>query len=250
MKMELLFLGSGNAFAPGRAFSSFLLNRRILFEASPTTLPALKARRISLKSIQVLFISHFHADHCFGLPFIFLDHFFVTHRKDPLTIIGPKGLKQKTHQLIDLAYPHMRKRNAHRFPVKFVEVTPGREYRIGALALKVHKMFHGDASLGFSLMIRGNRLVYCGDAGPSPELMEMLRGAQVAVLEMTSVADPLPSHLNRQDIFRIRKQLPAETRLILTHLPALSQRQVKTLMENPYGSLALAEDGKAFHFNL
>jgi ribonuclease BN (tRNA processing enzyme) len=250
VKWELLFLGSGNAFAPGRAFSSFLLNRRILFEASPTTLPALKARGISLRKIQYLLISHFHGDHCFGLPFIFLDHYFMTRRKEPMTIIGPKGLERKTNQMIDLAYPDVRRRYAQKFPVKFVEVTPGGEYKIGEMVLKVHKMFHGALSLGFNLTCHGRQLAYCGDAGPSPELSAMLREAHVAVLEMTTVADRLPSHLNRRDIFKIRKQLRPETRMILTHLPALTRSQAKTLVENPYGALALAEDGKIFTFTL
>jgi ribonuclease BN (tRNA processing enzyme) len=249
MKLELLFLGSGNAFAPGRGFNSFLLNRRMLFEAGPTTLPALKSLGIPLKSIQVLFISHFHGDHTFGLPFIFLDHFFVTRRKDPLTIIGPKGLKQKTHQIIDLAYPHMRRKHANKFPVKFIEVTSGREYRIGNSSLKVYKMIHDEASLGFRLTVKGISLAYCGDAGPGPELTSMLEGVRLAVLEMTTLSEKLPSHLNRRDIFRIRKQLPAESRLILTHLPALTPGQVRGLVENPYGPLDVAEDGKAFTFD-
>ncbi|MCH8850772.1 MAG: hypothetical protein IIC89_08095, partial [Chloroflexi bacterium] len=40
--LDLLFLGSGNAFAEGRYWSSFLLNGRYLFDASPVALPHLK----------------------------------------------------------------------------------------------------------------------------------------------------------------------------------------------------------------
>ena len=40
--LDLLFLGSGNAFgAEGRAFSSFLLNGRYLFDCGPTVLQQL-----------------------------------------------------------------------------------------------------------------------------------------------------------------------------------------------------------------
>ena len=61
-----------------------------------------------LESIEYLFISHFHGDHCFGLPFIFLDHYFMTKRENPLTIIGPKGVKKLALTLIDLAFPDTR----------------------------------------------------------------------------------------------------------------------------------------------
>lgn len=251
VKMELLFLGSGNAFAPGRAFSSFLVNRHILFEAGPTTLPALRTLGVSPEEIRYILISHFHGDHCFGLPFIFLDHYLVTERKEPLILIGPKGLKQKANEMMDLAFPRVRRRFARKFPVKFKEVSPGREYRINDLVVKAYAMAHGHSyTLGFRLASEGRNLAYCGDTGPCPALTELLTGAHIAVLEMTSVAEMLPSHLNQQDILRIRKQLPPEIPLILTHLPALSRRQIKTLVENPYGRLELAEDGKRFRFTL
>ena len=142
-QIELLFLGSGNAFAQRRAYGSFLVDGRILFEATPTTLPALREMGKPLEEIRYIFISHFHGDHCFGLPFIFLDHYFMTKRKKPLTIIGPKGLKKLTHTLIDLAFPDTRKRYSRNFPVEFLEVSPGKEYALQGITFKVFKMSHG-----------------------------------------------------------------------------------------------------------
>jgi ribonuclease BN (tRNA processing enzyme) len=251
LKLELLFLGTGNAFAPGRAFSSFLVNRHILFEAGPTTLPSLRTLGVSLKEIRYILISHFHGDHCFGLPFIFLDHYIETERKDPLVLIGPEGLRQKAHEMMDLAFPGVRRRFARKFPVRFVEIHPTREYRFNDLRVRAYSMAHGHSySLGFRLTLGGRHLAYCGDTGPCPALTELLRGAHIAVLEMTSVAENLPSHLNRRDILGIRKQLPQEVPIILTHLPALRRGQEKTLIENPYGRLEIAEDGKRFRFTL
>ena len=249
--IELLFLGSGNAFTPGRAFGSFLVDGRILFEATPTTLPAINKLGIPLNDIQYLFISHFHADHCFGLPFIFLDHYFITKRKRPLTIIGPKGLKKFSNNLVDLAFPDTRKHHSKNFPVEFLEVSPGMEYSLRGMTFKAHKMFHGDTQvIGFSLFYKQRRLVYCGDTGPGQGLTELLHGADIAVLEMTSIDGNFSSHLNMQNILEIRRQLPPETKLVLTHLPSLTQKQAKALIQNPYGVLELAEDMKRFRFGL
>ena len=249
--IELLFLGSGNAFAPGRAYGSFLVDGRILFEATPTTLPTLRELGIPVEEIQYLFISHFHGDHCFGLPFIFLDHYFMTKRKKPLTIIGPKGLKKLTHTLIDLAFPDTRKRYSCNFPVEFVEVSPGKEYALKAMTFKVFKMSHGKISnMGFNLAFNHKRLAYCGDTGPCPSLLELLQGADIAVLEMTSIDGDYPFHLNQENILEIRRQLSPETRLILTHLPALTRKQSKALIQNPYGVLLPAVDKQRYQFDL
>src|SRR3989304_1978366 len=93
--LELLFLGSGNAFAPQRYWSSFLLNGRYLFDAPPTALPHLKRAGRAADDIDVIFISHFHADHFFGLPFLLLEYAEQTLRTKPLTIVGPPGIEQR-----------------------------------------------------------------------------------------------------------------------------------------------------------
>jgi ribonuclease BN (tRNA processing enzyme) len=249
--IELLFLGSGNAFAPGRSYGSFLVDERILFEAPPTTLPALRGMGKLLEDIQYIFISHFHGDHCFGLPFIFLDHYFMTKRENPLTIIGPKGLKKLTHTLIDLAYPDTRKDYSQNFPVEFLEVSPGKEYILQGMTFKVYKMFHGKLpSLGFSLLYKHRRLAYSGDTGPCPSLYELLHDAHIAIIEMTSIDGVYPYHLNQENVLEIRRRLSSKTSLILTHLPALTRNQLKALAQNPYGLLLPAVDAKRYQFDL
>ncbi len=249
--IELHFLGSGNAFAPGRSYGSFLMDGRILFEAPPTTLPTLREMGKPLEDIQYIFISHFHGDHYFGLPFIFLDHYFIIKRKKPLIIIGPKGLKKLTHTLIDLAFPDTRKRYSRNFPVEFLEVSPGKEYTLPGLTFKVFKMSHGKIpNLGFNLAYKHKRLAYCGDTGPCPALKELLQDADIVVLEMTSIDDHYPYHLNQENILEIRRQLPSKTPLILTHLPDLNRKQEKALSRNPYGVLLPARDKQRYQFDL
>ncbi|MEW6185801.1 MAG: ribonuclease Z [Thermodesulfobacteriota bacterium] len=248
--LELLFLGSGNGFAPGRNFSSFLLDGRILFEPSPTSLPFLKKRGIPLHQIDYVFVSHFHGDHCFGLPFLFLDHYFVTRRERPLTIIGQKGTRKFSNQLMEMAFPKTRKRYAKNFPVVFQEVGPGRTCSLKELTFTAYRMYHAPtAVLGFRIVYKKRRLAYSGDTGPCAGLLKLIQGVNVAILEMSSLKDDYPSHLNRQNILDIRKILPSESRLILTHLPFLTAGQKKALRENPYGALDLAEDGKVFQLD-
>jgi ribonuclease Z len=249
--IELQFLGSGNAFASGRSYGSFLVDGRILFETPPTTLPALREMGKPLEDIQYIFISHFHGDHCFGLPFIFLNHYFITKRDKPLVIIGPKGVKKLSHTLIDLAFPDTRRRYSLRFPVEFLEVSPGKEYSLPGMTFKVFKMSHGKISnLGISLVYKHRRLAYCGDTGPCPSLLKLLHNADIGVIEMSSIDDDYPFHLNRQNVLEIRKQIPSKTSLILTHLPTLTRKQSKALAQNPYGVLLPAADKERYQFDL
>src|SRR3974377_2412208 len=90
--LELTFLGSGNAFAGDRYWSSFVLNRRYLFDAPPTVLPHLNKLGTPTLDIAAVFLTHFHADHFFGLPFLYLDYEYVSGRADDLVIVGAPGV--------------------------------------------------------------------------------------------------------------------------------------------------------------
>ena len=68
---ELTFLGTGNFLAPpGRYWNSFVLDTSVLVEPRPTALRTCGAAASRSTAIDVVVISHFHADHCFGWPFL------------------------------------------------------------------------------------------------------------------------------------------------------------------------------------
>ena len=70
MPLELTFLGTGNAFAPTRYWSSFLLNDRVCSTRRPRCSRTSRSSGKTRARIDAIFISHFHGDHYFGLPFL------------------------------------------------------------------------------------------------------------------------------------------------------------------------------------
>lgn len=63
----------------------------ILIDCGEGTQIAMKEAGINFKPIDILCITHFHADHISGLPGLLLT-MGNAERTEPLTIIGPKGL--------------------------------------------------------------------------------------------------------------------------------------------------------------
>src|SRR5439155_1704622 len=103
--LEITFLGSGNAFAAdGRYWSSFLVDKKYLFDAPPTLLPHLKQLRVPLPDIEVIFLTHHHGDHFMGVPFLFLEYLYMTERSNDLYIVGPPGVRE---WIEDFAPEHM-----------------------------------------------------------------------------------------------------------------------------------------------
>ena len=80
--VEVTFLGTGNAFCPtGRLHSLVLIDGTMLVDAPPTVIPQLRKHGISPSQITDLFITHWHGDHTFGLPFLLLERKWISDRQ-------------------------------------------------------------------------------------------------------------------------------------------------------------------------
>jgi ribonuclease Z len=93
--VDVCLLGcGGKSPQPNRSLTSMFIRSQgvgILIDAGEGTQVNLKACHISCKSIDVICLTHYHADHTLGLPGV-LNEISNTGRKEPVTIMGPKGL--------------------------------------------------------------------------------------------------------------------------------------------------------------
>lgn len=97
MKFEVLILGSNSALpAHGRHPSAQLVNHNeslYLVDCGEGTQMQMSLYKVRRSKIDVVFISHLHGDHIFGLPGL-LTSYILNGRRDPLKVIGPIGLQR------------------------------------------------------------------------------------------------------------------------------------------------------------
>ncbi|MGD9675791.1 MAG: MBL fold metallo-hydrolase [Candidatus Bipolaricaulia bacterium] len=221
-RLPILCLGASAALTDGGPWSSLLLDGRVLLEIPPTAVPQLHRYGLDPSRIEWVFVSHLHADHVFGLPFLLLE-FCIRHaRSTPLTLIGPPGLKEHVHTLCDLAWPDLCTGGPERLmPLVFIEATAGRETAVGALRFVAFPMVHFRLpALGYRIAYGGRTIAYSGDTGPCPGLDALLEEADVAIVEMTH---PHPTedegHLDAADVARLAAPLAARgAKLLATHM--------------------------------
>lgn len=94
--IDLALLGCGGGMPMTyRRLSSLLMNfrgRKILIDCGEGTQVAIRSIGWGFKTIDYICISHFHGDHTVGIPGL-LSTIGNSGRIEPLTIIGPEGIK-------------------------------------------------------------------------------------------------------------------------------------------------------------
>ena len=243
--MELTFLGSANAFAAeGRYWSSFIVNGKYVFDAPPTLLPHLKQLGVSLPDIEVIFITHHHGDHFVGLPFLMLEYVYMTERTKDLTIVGPPGCEAWLEDFAERVYPNILSRS--KYKRTYIDADPGREQQAADVTFQAYLMNHvgesgGPGAFGYRVRIGDKTVAYTGDTMFCEEAIKLGEGADVYVVDCTYSDGCGPEHMGLDDVKKIRKRLPPETAIILTHRNGLPN-------VNGLSNTLIAEDLKTFRF--
>lgn len=185
----LTFVGTGEALDPALANTSLLIRgpRVLLMDCGYAVPHAFWRLSEDPNLLDGVWISHGHADHCFGLPALLL-WMRLQGRTRALTLLGGPGSRARLEQVLELGYPGSYA--AHKcYPIEFVEVSPGPAQAWGPLSLRVAASTHSIANYAVRLEARGQRsLMYSGDVAPTLGTRELARGVDVLVHECFSTA--------------------------------------------------------------
>jgi ribonuclease BN (tRNA processing enzyme) len=221
--VSITMLGTGDAFASGgRAQAGYYIDAggaRILMEAGPDLLGAMKRAGLRPGDIDVILISHLHGDHYGGLPFMMLEYLWETRLDHKVVIAGPRNLEPRCWRLMNTLFPGFDLARIKR-QLRFVELAPGKTAKIGALKVAAIRSPHTapDISMSFRIEVAGRTIAFSGDTGWNEALVDLVDGADLFICECTYYeSDHLKFHLNYPDIARNRDRFNVG-RMVLTHI--------------------------------
>jgi ribonuclease BN (tRNA processing enzyme) len=220
--MQLQFVGCGDAFGSGGRFNTCFHvvgeETNFLIDCGASSLVALKRWGIERNGIDVILVTHFHADHFGGIPFFMLDAQF-SRRQRPLVIAGPPGIAERYLQAMETAFEGSSK-TPSRFDLTLLPLRPERSQPIGALKVTPFPVEHGHSGgpfFAYRIVAEGRVIAYSGDTQWTDNLIEAGRDADLFIVEAYSRDKPVKNHL---DLKTIETNLPdiKPKKLILTHM--------------------------------
>ena len=167
----------------------------------------------------LLWISHFHGDHFFGLP-VLLARLMDGGRGRDLALAGQPGLAAKVEAVLDLAYPNLRAKLP--FDLAYYELEPGRGLLYEGLSLRGAFTSHGSPCLGLRLDDGAKSLFYSGDGGSTAETLALARGCDLVIQEGYGLGSSVPGHGTVEEATAFAREAGAAS-LAVVHV----QREVR-----------------------
>ncbi|MDO5294292.1 MAG: ribonuclease Z [bacterium] len=148
--LDVCLLGTGGMMPlPGRWLTALMTRfngSSILIDCGEGTQVAIKQKGWSFHSIDVICFTHYHGDHISGLPGLLLS-MGNADRKEPVTLIGPRGLEKVVTALRVIA-PELP------FELKFIELSAKEEsFDINGYHIEAYRVNHNVVCYGYNIMI-------------------------------------------------------------------------------------------------
>jgi ribonuclease Z len=147
MDLSVAFLGTGGAVPSARRSTASLLvsrgGERLMFDCGEGTQRQLQ-KSLGLVQVDEVYLTHFHADHFLGLPGM-LKTYDLTDRETPLTVYGPRGLR-------DLFKTLGRLIGRIGFRLDLVEVEPGDVMELEGGEIRAFEVRHSVRACGYALV--------------------------------------------------------------------------------------------------
>ena len=148
--LDVCLLGCGGMMPLPYRWLTSLMTRyngsSLLIDCGEGTQIAIKEKGWSFKPIDVICFTHYHGDHISGLPGLLLT-MGNADRREPLTLIGPKGLERVVTALRVIA-PGLP------FPIRCVEIEGTEQtFEMNGYRLKAFRVNHNVLCYGYTLEI-------------------------------------------------------------------------------------------------
>lgn len=212
-------LGTGSAGAgPDRTTSMLAVEaagHAVLVDCGGDAVQRLLAAGLDPVALDAVILTHEHPDHISGYPLL-LEKLWLRGRRDPLPVYGPAPTLEKARTLFDVFntdnWDGLPERIYHE-----VAMEPGAGVaRLGGLVITATPVVHPVPTIGLRFEAEGRVFAYSCDTAPTPNVVELARGADLLIHEATASTPGV--HSSPEEAAAVAAEAGVR-RLLLTHAP-------------------------------
>ncbi|MCX7283744.1 MAG: MBL fold metallo-hydrolase [Novosphingobium sp.] len=244
-----------------------LAGKTYLIDAGEGVVHQLGKAGLQATDVSTVLLTHLHDDHYAGLPA--LASFAYTLRLPKMTVFGPQGTNALGEGVVAVMMPSARIRMVEnhlpRSPKDFLatqEFAAGVVLDDGTVRITALPNTHfnlppsagrnRDQSYSLKFEGQGRTIVFTGDTGPTAELSDFAKGADILVAEMASLEDRaavppmVRSHMDMEHLspLEVGKLAAAANvkMLVLSHVGVVSDADLAVVRSSYSGKVVLGSD--------
>ena len=224
MTMTVHFVGSGDSFGSGGRFQTCILvagsAQRYILDCGASSLIAMRVQGVDPNDIDTILLTHFHGDHCAGVPFFLMDAMLGSKRTRPLFVAGPAGTRKHLETLREALFPGSHVMQP-KFALNYVDMDLGCVNVVNGLQVTPYPALHTPETSPTILRVQaeGKVITYTGDTDWTDELILAADGADLLISECYYYEKRIKMHMNYVTLRAHLSDLKART-IVLTHMSA------------------------------
>jgi ribonuclease BN (tRNA processing enzyme) len=181
--MKVSLLGTGTSLPdPNRVQSGVLVEAggtTLLLDVGSGVLQRMTQSGVDLTSIEHVFISHFHIDHCSDFLSLCQSLWLLGYDKT-LELYAPPRMREWSRGIYDIAFPYLREK----LLVKETVLKEEDVIHLGPVVMSTAPTTHSTLeSRAFRVEHEGKSIVYSSDTAPCREVIELATGADILIHE-------------------------------------------------------------------
>lgn len=219
IEMRAVLLGTGTSYPdPSRVQSGILVeggDHSILLDIGSGVLHRMTQLEIDIRTVDAVFISHFHIDHCADfLPLC--QSLWLSGYDKTLKLFAPPTVRDWYRAVFDIAFKYLREKI-------LIETTVLNENHVvprGNLTIVTCPTLHGNYDTrAFRVEHSGKSLTFSSDTAPCRDIINLAKGTDVLIHECNWLdgSHPQGVHTSPSELAKIAEEINP-SRIVLTHL--------------------------------
>ncbi|MFW9810152.1 MAG: MBL fold metallo-hydrolase [Candidatus Thorarchaeota archaeon] len=229
--MRVVLLGTGTSYPdPQRVQSGVLVeydDNRVLFDVGSGILHRLTQREIDLKTLDAVFLSHFHIDHCSDFLTL-IQSLWLAGYERTLKLFAPPFIREWSRGVNDVAFTYLREK----ILIETAVLKENLAVHQGEIVITNTSTLHGSMDTrAFRIEYEDQTLVISSDTAPCKEIIDIAKDCDILIHECNWLDGSYPEgvHTSPSELTRVAEKTNPR-KLVLTHVsPEVVANQKKVV---------------------